>query len=313
MSILTLCKKGVYKECVHGYKESKKSLVSHSEHARLFQKSLYLEKFLDILGSAFPNPISLIDAYKETIKHFSNTPQTRKPIKRERTIRDWFTNFCKHRMFFVHQIENELNGITKLPPLLDKYPELVDSINNFMQNNIGEVSVSRLHEHVEKCLLVLLKDEIIDLTKDDDNSMSTIESDDDNIVLNFESDSNSDSDSDCNNKKVNDNDNQNNLSRVTITVKEEAKTKILKRSVKDISQPHNNLFTKKEPNVIDLTEELVLFETLKKVTKKKRMRNFRKQVSISPCTVYRWMITLGYKYCTRKNHSTQIAMNLKEI
>ena len=115
------------------------------------------------LGNDYPDPISLLEQYKQTVLYFSKIPQMRPAIIEPRTLRNWFTAFCSERMFWVRLIENDFHNVVKLPPLLDKFPELVEEINSYMQANIGDMSCSKMHAHIETCFYVIFKDSLVDL------------------------------------------------------------------------------------------------------------------------------------------------------
>ena len=95
------------------------------------------------------------------------------PIRNPKTLRRWYTSFRTFRMFRVRLIDNKLNGITKLPPMLNKHSKLVQQINMYMSSNIGNISVQQIHQHIEKCLHIIFKESFVDLTQEDDSSIET--------------------------------------------------------------------------------------------------------------------------------------------
>lgn len=83
---------------------------------------------------------------------------------------NWLLNITH---FYVYKIEDDINEVIKLPPVLHKYPELVDDINKFVSSNVvGDMSSMKMRPHIEKCILIILKDSIIDLNTNDDNTNS---------------------------------------------------------------------------------------------------------------------------------------------
>jgi len=78
----------------------------------------------------------------------------------------------RRTVFYVGLIENKSNGFVKLPPMLDKYEEIVKEMNSYMLNNIGDMSISKMHSHVMKCMYVIFGNDIVDLM--DDDSMGRI-------------------------------------------------------------------------------------------------------------------------------------------
>ena len=231
------------------------------------------------------------------------------PIRNPKTLRKWYTSFRTFRMFRVRLIDNKLNGITKLPPMLDKYPELVQQINTYMSSNIGDISVQQIHQHIEKCLHIIFKESFVDLTQEDDSSIETnsdCESvleegrifDEMNSDNDIESTAETDTDGEVASIKSRDSVLMDTLqSQVGFNVKVKdyvTYANLIKPEPKD-AEP-----TPQENIVIDLTVELVKFERKSLSEKKTVLRRFRRKLHISHRTAHRWMRALGYTYCSRR-------------
>ena len=267
----------------------------------------------------FSDICSLVDCYKKAIEYLINHDQPISPITNWKTLSAWYHSFLKHnRKFKSLCIERSLQK-KSLPPLLEKFPELLQAIKNYFYKHIGIITTEAMQEHINKCLQVLVSKNMIDLTRDNEDTDENLDADADADAAD-EKDSDEEFEEELEAhiefkgslkdtiEKI-----RKNTAEKTIGIEEIVADRKETAKVEKGTDPENTRNTviskvlrsgiKLEGNefIIDLTSEVEEYEKiLKKKEGKDMIERCDTKYRICAKTAYNYIIALGFKYDTRK-------------
>uniref|UniRef100_A0A7S1BIM9 Uncharacterized protein n=1 Tax=Corethron hystrix TaxID=216773 RepID=A0A7S1BIM9_9STRA len=128
----------VMRRSYHGrsfnYNEKTKNTITPFYHSYIYQQAFYIRKTLAFAEECFPDVCSLVDCYKKAIEYLINHDQPISPITNWKTLSTRYHSFLKHnRKVKSLCIERSLQK-KSLPPLLEKFPELLQAIKNYFKS-----------------------------------------------------------------------------------------------------------------------------------------------------------------------------------
>ena len=177
LEVLQLGHEMKYSKVVFKYLNSTDTKLSRHAKLRIQQKCMYLANLLQkALEASFDKSgIHWNNTCKEVIEQLSVVPQPIPPITNSRVLQKWFASFRKHRKIIVPSVV--IDSSNRLPPFLQRYPDLADAINKFADNNIGELSIDLIHGYINKCIEIIVKhdnlfSEIITIDDSDEEESS---------------------------------------------------------------------------------------------------------------------------------------------
>eukprot|EP00957_Ditylum_brightwellii_P135376 10322504-Ditylum_brightwellii.AAC.1 len=82
---------------------------------------------------------------------------------------DWFVQFRSNgRRFIVPSVS--MKNVEGLPLIFSMYPDFKKACREFMDNDIGNISISTVHMFMNQCLKVIVKHDTIFIEDNDSDS-----------------------------------------------------------------------------------------------------------------------------------------------
>eukprot|EP00957_Ditylum_brightwellii_P020256 1528741-Ditylum_brightwellii.AAC.1 len=91
------------------------------------------------------------------------------PIVQSKTVMEWFVLFRSNgRSFVVLSVSTK--NVEKLPLIFSVHPDFKEACTNFIDNNIGNISVKTVNKFMNQCLKAIVKHDTMFMEDDDSDS-----------------------------------------------------------------------------------------------------------------------------------------------
>ena len=157
--------KGNYRSCVLDFtEESDISFVTKHAILRVHHKCMYLSYALECAYEKYKQKTAVFwkDCCRRAVNELEHLPMGLDPVKDPRTVERWFVDFrdsgCR---LVIPALSMQKRKEKKMPEIFEVFPEFKEAVIEFIDSNLGDMSLDIAHDYMNKCINVIIENDEI--------------------------------------------------------------------------------------------------------------------------------------------------------